>query len=108
MGFALVLAFPVIMLLVGTEIRKPYVFLAPFSGSAVVFLGFVGIGAGSRAAGGVLRGGLAGAAVYVVLGAVLGAAWVLRFGSPPDLFGFLYVSLGWPLLGLYLFGLFGA
>jgi len=102
-----VLAFPVITFLAGAEIRKPYMFLAPIPGPAAVFLGFICIGAGSRATGTVLRGGLAGAALYLVLGALLGAAWVLRFGPAPDVFGFFYLGLGWPLLGLYLLGLFG-
>jgi hypothetical protein len=103
----LVLAFPVITLIAGAEIRKPYMLLAPVPGPAAVFLGFVCIGAGSRAAGGVCRGALAAAALYVGLGAALAEVWVVRFGSPPDLFGFLYLSLGWPLMGLYLLGLVG-
>jgi hypothetical protein len=102
----LVLAFPVITLIAGAEIRKPYMLLAPVPGPAAVLLGFICIGAGSRAAG-VFRGALAGAALYVVLGAALAEVWVVRFGSPPDLFGFLYLSLGWPLMGLYLLGLVG-
>jgi hypothetical protein len=106
-GFGLVLAFPLITMVAGAEIPKPYMFLAPVPGPAAVFLGFICIGAGSRAFGSI-RGGLAGVALYLLLGAAICAFWVLRFGPPPpDLVGILYLGLGWPLTGLFLLGLFG-
>ena len=99
-GFGALLAFPVATF----GIREPY---ALFLGCAVVFLGFIGLGAGSRPAGSLLRGSLMGATLYLLLGAALGAVWVLRVGPPPDLVGFLFLVLGWPLVGLYLLGFLG-
>jgi hypothetical protein len=65
-----------------------------------VFLGFVFIGAGFRAAGGVFRGALAGAAMYLVLSALFLSYTALRFGPPSDLVLATYFSLGWPVMSL--------
>jgi hypothetical protein len=100
-GIGLLLAYPVVTLAANAELQgRPSGIVVPLAGSAEVFLGFVFIGAGFRAAGGVFRGALAGAAMYLVLSALFLSYSALRFGPPPDLVLATYFSLGWPVMSL--------
>lgn len=108
LGFGLLLAYPVITFVASVEMGTAYSLLGPVLGSAAVFLGFVCLGAGYRAAGSVLRGGAAGAAAYLLLSAAFIAYITLRFGPPPDLISAAFVSVGWPVIGgLLVLGRFG-
>jgi hypothetical protein len=94
------LAYPVITLVAVSSLSVLYSlgrdwWWLPICGPMVAFLGFVGIGASARAAGSVLRGALAGAGLYLLIGAVTATVYALRFGT--QLLGFLYVALSWPL-----------
>ena len=73
----------------------------------MVLLGFILLGAGFRAAGGVFRGALAGAALYLLLGGAFIAYLPLQFGPLPDLMTNLFFLLAWPLMSLMLLGFFG-
>jgi hypothetical protein len=99
----LLLAYPVVTFVANAELQgRPIGIFVPIVGSAEVFLGFVFIGAGFRAVGGVFRGALAGAAMYLLLGALFLSYSALRFGPPPDLVLTMYLSLGWPVMSLML------
>jgi hypothetical protein len=73
----------------------------------MVLLGLILLGAGFRAAGGVFRGAVAGAALYVLLGVAFIAIFLVRFGPLPDSATTLYFSAAWPLMSLLLLGFFG-
>ena len=108
LGFGLLLAYPVITFVASAEMGTPYSFLGPFLGSAAVCVGLMCLGAGYRAGGSVLRGGTAGAAVYLLLSAVFIAYITLRSGPPPDLISAAFVGVGWPVIGgLLVLGRFG-
>ena len=94
------LAYPVITLVAVSGLSLLYSlsrdwWWLPICGPIVAFLGFVGIGASARAPGGVLRGALAGAGLYLLIGAMTATVYALRFGT--QFFGFVYVALSWPL-----------
>jgi hypothetical protein len=100
-GIGLLLAYPLVTFAANAELQgRPIGIFVPLGGSAEVFLGFVFIGAGFRAAGGVFRGALAGAAMYLVLSALFLSYTALRFGPPSDLVLATYFSLGWPVMSL--------
>jgi hypothetical protein len=102
-GIGLLLAYPVVTFAANAELQgRPSGIFVPLVGSAEVFLGFVFIGAGFRAAGGVFRGALAGAAMYLLLSALFLSYSALRFGPPLDLVLTMYFSLGWPVMSLML------
>jgi hypothetical protein len=82
-------------------------FFLPFVGPGMVLLGLILLGAGFRAAGGVFRGAVAGAALYVLLGVAFIAIFLVRFGPLPDSATTLYFSAAWPLMSLLLLGFFG-
>jgi hypothetical protein len=104
-GSVALLSFPVVSAIVlGSLNHNPH---PPawkwLAGPGMVFLGFILLGAGYRAAGGVFRGALVGAALYVLLG----AASLVRFAPPPDLDSAALLVMGWPLLSLLLLGFSG-
>jgi len=112
LGLGALLAYPVVTSIAVDSLRTPsspvwkWYWLA-LLGPAVAFLGFIGVGAGFRAAGSVLRGALAGAALYLLLGAAFNVYIALRFGPLPDLVGIVYVGVAWPLEVLQLLGWLG-
>jgi hypothetical protein len=73
----------------------------------MVLLAFTALPASFRAAGGVFRGALVGAALYLLLGAAFIAYFLLRFGAPPDLSTTVFLGLAWPVMSLLLLGFLG-
>jgi hypothetical protein len=104
----LLLADPLVTFVANAELGgTPFGIFVPLVGSAEVFLALVFLGAGFRAAGGLFRGALAGAALYMLLGAAFLGYCAMRFGPPPDLITAVYFSAGWPALSLFLLVGFG-
>jgi hypothetical protein len=113
LGFVALVAFPVVSSIVMAGLNRDANapawrwYWLPLLGPGMVLFGFVALGAGFRAAGSIFRGALAGAALYVLLGAAFMAYFLLRFGMPPDLSTTLFLSLGWPVMSLLLLGFLG-
>jgi hypothetical protein len=114
LGFGALVGFPVVttIVLASLEHYPPYApawqwLWLPLLGPCTVLLAFIFLGAGYRAAGGVVRGALAGAVLYLALGAAFLAYMALRFGPPPDLGTTAIIGMGWPLMSLKLLGFFG-
>jgi hypothetical protein len=114
LGFGALVSFPVVttILLASLEHYFPYApawqwLWLPLFGPCTLLLAFIFLGAGYRAAGGVVRGALAGAGLYLALGAAFLAYLALRFGPPSDLIAMGIFGMAWPLMSLKLLGFFG-
>jgi hypothetical protein len=123
LGFAALLAFPLVTA-IGFTISPYLLLLMP---STLVLLGFILLGAGFRIAGGVFRGALAGAGLYVLIGVAFSVFIAVRSQplfqiaferSPYIVVQILFEGEQWPvlcllilfrvpLMSLLLFGGFG-
>jgi hypothetical protein len=123
LGFAALLAFPLVTA-IGFTISPYLLLLMP---STLVLLGFILLGAGFRIAGGVFRGALAGAGLYVLIGVAFSVFLAVRSQpvfqiaferSPYIVVQILFEGEQWPvlcllilfrvpLMSLLLFGGFG-
>lgn len=113
LGFVALVGFPVVSSIVMASLNRDLNapawkwYWLPLLGPGMVMFGFAALGASFRAAGGIFRGALVGAAIYLLLGAAFMAYFLLRFGAPPDLGTTLFLGLGWPAMILLLLGFFG-
>lgn len=123
LGFGALLAFPLVTA-IGFTISPYLLLLMP---STLVLLGFILLGAGFRIAGGVFRGALAGAGLYVLIGVAFSVFIAVRSQplfqiaferSPYIVVQILFEGEQWPvlcllilfrvpLMSLLLFGGFG-
>ena len=112
-GFVALVGFPVVSSIVMASLNRDLNapawkwYWLPLLGPGMVLFGFVALGASFRAAGGIFRGALAGAALYMLLSGAFIAYFLLRFGAPPDLSTTVFLGLAWPVMSLLLLGFFG-
>jgi hypothetical protein len=99
LGFAALLAFPVLVALAG---RLPELGLLLFTPS-IVLIAFILLGTGFRVAGGEFRGALAGLVLYLLPSGAYGV-YIALFEPGVS----LYWGAQWPVaLGVWLLSLFG-
>jgi hypothetical protein len=113
LGFVALVGFPVVSSIVMASLNRDFNapawkwYWLPLLGPGMVLLAFTALPASFRAAGGVFRGALVGAALYLLLGAAFIAYFLLRFGAPPDLSTTVFLGLAWPVMSLLLLGFLG-